>query len=105
VRVVEFVLAGLFALGGIRSLVYWLRRPLVSESARDQVLYAAWMTGRAGLWFAVGGIFLISALIGYQGRAFTEEFNRYRWYLFVLLGLAILQLVAGLLLARRERPR
>ena len=35
-----------------------------------------------------------------EGRAFTDEFHRYRWYFYVPLTLAIIQLVAALLLSR-----
>ena len=100
--VFEWVMAGLFGVLGVRSLVYWVRRPLASQSVRDQALFAAWVTGRAGLWFAVGGIFAISASIGETGARFTHEFQRYRWYIFVPLSLAILHFVAGLALGRSK---
>jgi hypothetical protein len=100
VRAFEITVAALLALLGLRSLVYWIRRPLDSGSLKDHFLYAVWMTGRVGLWFAVAGIFVISASIQVQGRAFTEEFKHHRWYFFVPLGLAIMQLVAGLVLGR-----
>jgi len=100
VKAFEIGVASLCGLLGLRSLFYWMRRPLDSRSVKEHVLYAVWMTGRVGLWFAVAGIFVISASIKTQGRAFTEEFQRHRWYFFVLLGLAIMQLVAGLVLGR-----
>jgi hypothetical protein len=100
VKAFEVTMASVLALLGLRSLLYWIRRPLDSRSLRDHLLYAAWMTGRVGLWFAVAGIFAISALIGREGRAFSDEFQRYRWYFFVPLGLAIVQLVTSLVLAR-----
>ena len=93
-------MASVLALLGVRSLLYWLRRPLDSRSTRDHLLYAAWVTGRVGLWFAVAGVFAISAAIGREGRAFTDEFHRYRWYFFVPLTLAIVQLVAAMMLGR-----
>jgi len=61
-RIAEIAVAGGFAVLGVRSFVHWIRRPLDSRVPRDQVLYALYRTGRIGLWFAVGGIFLISAL-------------------------------------------
>jgi hypothetical protein len=99
--VFEWAAAALLLLLGLRSLVYWARRPLASRSVRDQILYALWLTGRIGLWFAVAGVFVISALIGGGGRGFADEFQRFRWYIFVPLGLALIQLVAGLALGRR----
>ena len=40
-RVFEYVAAGVFFALGVRSLVYWLRRPFESRSGRDQALYAS----------------------------------------------------------------
>jgi hypothetical protein len=116
VRVLEFTLAGLFSLGGIRSFIVWVRRPIDSDDVRDQLSYALYRTGRIGLWFAVAGIFLISALIRREGRAFNEEFARHRWFLMVPLLLAVMQFVGAYLLGRsadrrpatgtdEERPR
>ena len=96
----EIAMAAVLGLLGLRSLVYWMRRPLDSPSVRDHLLYAMWLTGRVGLWFAVAGIFAISAAIGRQGRAFTDEFQSYRWYFFVPLGLAMMQFVAAYVLSR-----
>ena len=104
--VVEWTLAGVFAALGMRSLIYWLRRPLATRSFREHLLYALWVTGRAGMWFAVAGVFVISASItaeergGLKGRAFLDEFGRYRWYILVPLALSMMQLVAGIALGR-----
>ena len=99
-RVFEITAAAILGLLGIRSLVYWIRRPLFSRSVKEQVLYSAWVTGRVGLWFAVAGVFAISASIQVQGRPFLAEFHRYRWYFYVPLMMAVVQLVAALLLSR-----
>ena len=99
-RIVEIAAAAFFALLGLRSLAVWVRRPLRSRSMRDHALYALWLTGRIGLWFALAGVFVISAAINAEGRAFTDEWERYRWYLFVPLALAAVQALAGFLLGR-----
>lgn len=101
-RVVELAIAGLFALGGLRSLWVWSRRPFESTDVRDHVLYALHLTGRIGLWFALAGSFLIFASIQTRGRAALDDVERYRWYLVVPLVLAALQLVAGWFLGRRS---
>ena len=90
-RVLEFVLASVLALMGLRSLVHWARRPLESGSLRDHVVFALWALSRAGLWFAVAGIFAISASIHYRGRAFLDAWSRYRWYIMVPLACAVVQ--------------
>jgi hypothetical protein len=104
-RVVELVLAGLFALGGVRSFVVWVGRPIDSDALRDQLSYALYRTGRIGLWFAVAGIFLLPTLIGREGRAYTEEFARWRWYILVPLFLAVMQFVGAYLLGRSADRR
>ena len=102
-RVFEITATALLCAMGVRSFVYWLRRPLLSRSARDQALYALWVTGRVGLWFAVAGVFAISAVIPREGRAFLDEWQRFRWYFYVPLSLALVQLVAALILARSRQ--
>jgi hypothetical protein len=91
-NVFEVVVAGLLALGGVWSFVKWIRRPLLSTSLRDQVLYAAHLTGRVGLWFAMAGFFL--------GYGVLDEPQRFAWYVYVPIGLAIMQLLAGIALGR-----
>jgi len=86
---------------GVRSLWYWARRPFEGTDVTDHVLYALYVTARVGLWFAFAGLFLLSASIPYEGRAFLDEFERYRWFLIVPIGLAALQLGAGWFLGRR----
>jgi len=103
IRIAEYAAAGVLAALGIRSLAYWLRRPLDSRSPRDQALYATYLTGRIGLWFAVAGIFLISALTPGEGAQFARRFARHRWYIMVPLGLAVLQFVGAYMLSRGAR--
>ncbi len=97
----EAAVALVLALAGIRSAWRWARRPLDSAAVGDQVLYALYRTGRVGLWFAFAGLFALYAAIDAGGRAFIDEVDRFRWYVFVPLGLAAVQLLAGLALGRR----
>jgi hypothetical protein len=99
-RVVELFLALLFSVAGARSLWKWGRRGFRGPRARDHALFAVWLTGRAGVWLSIGGMFLISAAIGTRGRAFTDDFSELRWYVLVPIGLASSQLLAGYLLGR-----
>ena len=116
-RGVELAVAiGLAALG-VRSLVYWARRPFGSRDPRDHLLYGLYVMGRAGLWFAFAGMFLLYASAGTTdpvtgeqlhapGQAFVDAVNEYRWYVLVPAGLAAVQLVSGAFLGRRsERTR
>jgi len=104
-RIAELVVAGLFFAGGVRSFWIWSRRPIDSTDLRDQIWYSLYRTGRIGLWFAVGGIFLISGLTNTEGKAFREDFAQHRWYLFVPLVLAAMQLIGGYLLGRSADRR
>jgi hypothetical protein len=94
----ELIAAVVFGLLGLRSLVYWLRRPVASAARRDHVLYALFVVSRAGLWFALAGLFLLYAGVRTQGRAFLEDAGVYRWYFAIVLVLAGVQFAAGFLL-------
>jgi len=99
---VEVVLAAVFAGLGVRSLVHWARRPFEGNDPVDHLLYALYLTGRVGLWFAAAGAFLLFASIPTRGQAFADDVRDYRWYLLVFVVLAVLQLVAGWFLGRRR---
>jgi hypothetical protein len=98
----EIGVAVLFGALGLRSLVHWGRRPFEGRDARDHVLFAMFVTGRAGLWLAVAGLFSLYALTDTRGRAFIDDVQRYRWFLMVFLGLAAAQFLAGFFLGRRS---
>jgi hypothetical protein len=99
VRTLELGLALLLALGGVRSLVYWARRPFDSADMTDHLLYATFRAARVGLWFAFAGLFVIFRTNDRIGLA--AQGDRFRWYLMILLVLSALQFVAGQLLGRR----
>lgn len=102
-NVAELVLAAVFGLLGIRSIVHWLRRPLELEARRDHLLYALFVASRAGVWFALMGLFLLFASVDTEGRAFTDDAARFNWYYLVLAVPATLQFVSGFLLGRDRR--
>jgi hypothetical protein len=102
VKVVEGVLALAFFLLGVRSLVHWLRRPFDSRDVVDHVLFALFVTGRAGTWFALSGVFGLYAFTSTEGRAFVDDVRTYDWLLIVFLLLAAMQLLAGFFLGRRS---
>ena len=111
-RGVELAIAVVLAALGVRSLVYWARRPFVSRDARDHVLYGLYVMGRAGLWFAFAAMFVLFASAGTvdpvtgeqlhaPGQAFVDAVDEYRWFVFVPVVLAAAQFVAGYVLGRR----
>jgi hypothetical protein len=105
VSVIEWGAVALLALLGVRSLVHWLGHPLTSDSTRDRVLFALFVVARAGLWFALAGLFLLYATIHTQGRAFVDEAGELRWYFFVLAIPAAGQFLTGFLLGRPSRDQ
>jgi hypothetical protein len=102
---VEWIAAALLAVGGLRSLWVWSHRPFEGVDAADHVLFALFVTGRVGLWFAFAGLAAIYGSSDAQGRAFIDEASQYRWYVIVLILLSALQFVGSQLLARRTPRR
>lgn len=96
----ELAIAAVFALGGFRSLWRWTRRRFEGTDVVDHLLYALFVTGRVGLWFAFSALFVIYAVTSIDGRP-TSELDRFRWFLVVPLALAAAQLAAGFFLGHR----
>ena len=67
----------------------------------DHALFALYVTGRAGLWFAFAGLFLIFGLKDAKPRAFVREANDLRWYVVIFAVLGVAQLLGGWFLGRR----
>lgn len=98
--VLELAIAGLLLLGGIRSLWTWSRRSFEGSDVTDHLLWAAYLTGRIGLWFAFAGLFALYAATSVDGQP-SSAFDRFRWFLILPVLLAALQLLAGYALGRR----
>jgi hypothetical protein len=110
VRRFEFVVALLFAAAGVRSAVHHARRPFDSSDVRDQLLYAVYLTGRVGMWFAFAGLFLIFAFAGatdptpdpVTGKLEVVNASEYAWYVLVFAVLGAMQLLASWFLGHRR---
>ncbi len=89
---VEMIVAGAFALVGLFSLRKWLRVDFEAASGGERIIYAIHVTARVGLWFAFAGFFF--------GYALVDRPTDLRWYIFVPIGLAAVQLLSGIYLAR-----
>jgi hypothetical protein len=105
VNALEVVAAAGFAALGLRSVVHWVRTPYESTRASDMVLYALFVTGRAGMWFVLATAFTLYALTDTRGRAFTDDAAEYRWLYLVFLALGALQFVTAYFLGRRAGRR
>ena len=104
-RAFEIAAALIFAGLGVRSLVHWVRRPYESTRASDLALYAAFVTGRVGMWLVLATAFTLYALTGTQGRAFIDDAREYQWLYIVFLALGGLQFVAAYFLGQRAKGR
>lgn len=100
-KVIELVIGIAFTLGGLRSIWYWGRRHFDGTDVVDHLLYALYLTGRIGMWFAFAGFFFIYAAVDVQGRAALDDLEAFRWYLLVPLILGGMQLIGGWFLGRR----
>lgn len=104
-RATELVIAAVFAAFGVRSLIYWAGRPFEGGDPVDHLLYALYLTGRVGMWFAFAGAFLLFASIPTRGQAFIDDVRDQRWYVLVFVILGVMQVVAGWFLGRRGSDR
>jgi hypothetical protein len=94
---IELALGVIFGVLGFRSLWKWSRTPLDSASPSDHLLYALYVTGRVGLWFAFAAVFI--------GYALIEDLGRFRWFVLIPVCLSAMQLVGGVLLGRPSAER
>jgi hypothetical protein len=91
-RVGAIVLAVLLGLIGIRSFVRLTGVSFAAKSTGEHLLYALHVTARICVWFALAGAFV--------GFAVLDEPERFRWYVFIPIGLAAIQLLAAVALSR-----
>jgi len=94
VKAFDAAVAGLLALGGVRSLVYWLRRPYHPSTAGERLLYVLNLTCRAGWWFALAAFFLAWAVV--------DEPQTVGWFIVLPIALAGGQLLTGFLISRDD---
>jgi hypothetical protein len=90
---IELVVAGLFLVAGIVSVVRSLSRPVdVEDDRRSRILLAMHDAAKAGFWLSLGGFFLAYGLV--------KEPQSVRYAALIPVGMAGLRLVASTLLAR-----
>ena len=89
---IELAIGAILGVLGFRSLWKWSRTPLDSVSPSDHLLYALYVTGRVGLWFAFAAVFI--------GYALIDDLGRFRWFVLIPIVLSAMQLVGGVLLGR-----
>jgi hypothetical protein len=102
ISLIELVLAIGFAALGVRSAVYWLRHPVQTTDITDELLFAAFVTGRVGTWLLASGMFVLFGTIHTVGRAYTDDASQFGWLFIVFLALGAMQLLAAWFLGARE---
>jgi hypothetical protein len=98
----ELVFAVIFAALGVRSAVYWIRHPVRTTDVTDELLFAAFVTGRVGTWLLASGMFVLFGTIHTVGRAYTDDASQFGWLFIVFLALGAMQLLAAWFLGARD---
>ncbi len=98
---VELVVAAVFAGLAVRSAIYWARHRFESQDTVDELLFAAFVTGRVGTWLLASCLFVLFGTISARGRGYTDEAGQYAWLFIVFLALGGMQLLAGWFLGAR----
>ena len=99
---VELALAIVFSALGVRSAIYWIRHPVRTTDATDELLFAAFVTGRVGTWLLAAGMFVLFGTIHTVGRAYTDDASQFTWLVIVFLLLGAMQLLAAWFLGARD---
>ncbi len=102
IGLLELALAVVFAALGVRSAVYWIRHPVDSTDITDELLFAAFVTGRVGTWLLASGMFVLFGTIHTVGRAYTDDASQFGWLFIVFLALGAMQLLAAWFLGARD---
>jgi hypothetical protein len=102
-KVVALVLAAGFALLAVRSAMRWIRhRPPLRDTA-DELLFAAFVTGRVGTWATAAAMFAAFGTISAAGQAYVDEARGFSWLFIVFIALGAMQFLAAWFLGLRDR--
>ena len=102
-KIVALVLAAAFAALAVRSAIHWIRRRPPLRDTRDELLFAAFVTGRVGTWAVAAAMFFVFGTISAVGDPYVDEARGFGWLFFVFLGLGAMQFVAAAFLGLRDR--
>jgi hypothetical protein len=100
-RVAALTLAGAFAILAVRSAIHWIRhRPPLRDTA-DELLFAAFVTGRVGTWTTAAAMFTVFGTI--SAFAYVDEARSFSWLFIVFIALGAMQFLAAWFLGLRDR--
>jgi hypothetical protein len=103
VKIVALILAAGFALLAVRSALRWISRRPPLRDATDELLFAAFVTGRVGTWAVASVMFLVFGTISASGQPYADEAKGFSWLFIVFLALGAIQFLAAWFLGSRER--
>jgi len=105
VKIAALILAAGFAALAVRSAVRWVTRRPPLRDATEELLFAAFVTGRVGTWVVAAGMFLVFGTISASGQPYVDEAKGFSWLFIVFLGLGAMQFLAAWFLGSRDRSR
>jgi hypothetical protein len=102
-KIVALVLGAAFAALAVRSAISWIRRRPPLRDTRDELLFAAFVTGRVGTWAVAAAMFFVFGSISAVGQPYVDEVQGFWWLFLVFIGLGAMQFVAAAFLGLRDR--
>jgi hypothetical protein len=102
-NIVALVLAAGFAALAVRSAVYWIKHHPLLRDAAEELLFAAFVTGRVGTWAVAAAMFVVFGTISTAGQPYTDEAREFSWLFIVFLALGASSFLAAWFLGARER--
>jgi hypothetical protein len=102
VKIAALILAAVFAALALRSAVHWIQRHPPLHDATDELLFAAFVTGRVGTWAVAASMFWVFGTIS-SGQRYVQEARSFSWLFIVFLGLGAMQFLAAWFLGSRDR--
>ena len=104
-KIVASVLAVAFAILAVRSVLHWIRHRPPLHDTTDELLFAAFVTGRGGTWATAAAMFAVFATISAAGQAYVDEARGFSWLFIVFVALGATQFLAAWFLGLRDRAR
>jgi hypothetical protein len=102
-KIVALVFAAVFAILTVRSAIHWMRHRPPLRDTPDELLFAAFVTGRVGTWAVAAAMFFAFGTISTIGQAYADEAKGFWWLFLVFIGLGAVQFLAAAFLALRDR--
>jgi hypothetical protein len=103
VKPLALIVAACFLVLAVRSVIYWMRHHPTLDNAREELLFAAFVTGRAGTWAIAATMFAVFGTISTSGQPYADEARGASWLFIVFIALGAMQFLAAWFLRARDR--